>query len=80
MERDAEVPKASRAAACLPQQPMVDEDAGQLIADGLVHEYRSDGRVDAAVTQHPLLPTCAQSVRLLLDHRSRRHAGGAAIS
>ena len=30
------------------EQPGVDEDAGQLIPDGLVHERRRDGRVDTA--------------------------------
>ena len=30
------------------QQPVVDEHAGQLAADGLLHERRGDGGVDAA--------------------------------
>ncbi len=30
------------------QQPVVDEDAGELVADGLVHERRGDRRVDPA--------------------------------
>ena len=31
-----------------PQQPVVDEDAGELVADGPVHQRRRDRRVDAA--------------------------------
>ena len=32
----------------LAQQAVVDEDAGELVADGLVHEQRGDRAVDAA--------------------------------
>jgi hypothetical protein len=32
----------------LAQQAVVDEDAGELLADGTVHEERRDRRVDAA--------------------------------
>ena len=32
----------------LAQQPVVDEHAGELVADRLVHEKRGDGRVDTA--------------------------------
>jgi hypothetical protein len=32
----------------LPEQPVVDEDAGQLLADRPLHERRGDGRVDPA--------------------------------
>ena len=35
-------------ALVLAQQTVVDEDADELVADGLVHERRGDGRVDAA--------------------------------
>jgi hypothetical protein len=34
--------------ALLAQQPVVDEDAGELVADRLVDEQRGDGGVDAA--------------------------------
>jgi hypothetical protein len=35
-------------ALTLPQHAIVHEDAGQLVADGAVHEGRGDGRIDAA--------------------------------
>ena len=42
---------------------MVDEDAGELIADGAVHERGRDGRVDAAgepADDPARLPTCSR--------------------
>ena len=41
----------------LAQQPVVDEDAGELVADGLLHQGRCDGGVDAAGerTEDPVL-------------------------
>ena len=38
------------------KEPGVDEHAGELVADGAVHERRGDGRVDATrqTAQHPL--------------------------
>ena len=46
----------------LAEQAVVDEDAGELVADRLVDEQRRDGRVDAARerAQHPRAPTCAR--------------------
>ena len=57
---------------------MVDEDTGQLVADRLVHEQRSDGGVDAARqrAQHTLLPDLgADPLDLLLDHGRGRPGG-----
>ena len=52
-ERDLEV-VAERGddllALVLAHQAVVDEDAGQLVADRAVHEQRGDARVDAAAT------------------------------
>ena len=62
----------------LPQQPVVDEDARQLVADCLVHEHRGDCGVDAARqrAEHALPPHLrADAVDLLLDHRRRRPGG-----
>ena len=59
----------------LPEQPVVDEDAGQLIADRAMHEQRRDGRVDAARerAQHPgRADLCADALDLLGDHRGGR--------
>jgi hypothetical protein len=45
--------------ACLvlPHQAMIDEDAGQLLADGFMDEDRSDGGIDTAgeAANHPAL-------------------------
>ena len=40
-----------------PQQAVVDEDAGELVADGLVDQHRGDGGIDAAgeAADHPAL-------------------------
>ena len=58
----------------LAQQPVVDEDARELIADRLVDEQRRDGPVDAARerAEHALPPTRARILDLLLDHGGRR--------
>ena len=59
----------------LAQQPVVDEDAGELVADRLVHEQRRDGAVDAAgePAEHALAADLrADPLDLLLDHRRRR--------
>ena len=60
------------------QQPVVDEDARQLVADGLVHEQRRHRRVDAAAqrAEHALASDLrADPLDLLLDHRRRRPRG-----
>ena len=64
------------------QQAVVDEDARQLVADGLVHEQRRDRAVDAARerAQHAVAADLrADPLDLLLDHGRRRphgrHAG-----
>ena len=66
----------------LAQEPVVDEDARELVADRLVHEQRGDSGVDAAGerAQHPLGPDRRPDPRdLLLDDGSgrprRRRAG-----
>ena len=66
----------------LAQQAVVDEDARELVADGLVHEERGDCRVDATRerAEHALrADRGADSRDLLLDDRSgrprRRRAG-----
>src|SRR5207245_852252 len=59
----------------LPEQSVVDEHAGQLVADGLVHEQRRNGGVDPARkrAQDALAPDLrADPSDLLLDHRRRR--------
>ena len=68
----------------LAQQAVVDEDAGELVADRLVDEQRGDRRVDAAGerAEHALAADLrADPLDLLLDHgggRPRgRHAGDA---
>ena len=68
----------------LAQQAVVDEHAGELVADRLVHEQRRDGRVDAAGerAEHALAADLgADALDLLLDHRGgrpgRRGAGDA---
>ncbi len=64
----------------LAQQAVVDEDAGELLADRLVHEQRRDGRVDAARqrAEHALVPDLRADARdLLLDHGGRRPARAA---
>ena len=46
----------------LAQQAVVDEDAGQLVADRLVDQHGRDRRIDAAgqAADDPPLPTCAR--------------------
>ena len=59
----------------LAQEPVVDEDAGELVADGLVHEQRGHGGVDPAGerAEHALAPHLRADARgLLLDHRRGR--------
>ena len=77
-ERNVEVP-AERLdhllSFVLTQETVVDEHAGQLIADGLVHEQRRDGRVDAAGegAQHALGADLGpNALSLLLDDCGRR--------
>ena len=56
-------------------EAVVDEDAGELVADRLVDEQRGDGRVDAAGERadHALRADLgADPLDLLLDHRRRR--------
>ena len=84
-ERDAEVVAElahDLLALALAHQPVIDEDAGQLIADRAVHEQRGDGAVDAAgeTAEHLLVADLgADQLDLLLDHRGGRpRAGGAA--
>jgi hypothetical protein len=53
---------------------VIDEDAGQLLADRLVDEQRGDGAVDAAreAADHALAADLrADSLDLLLDHGRR---------
>ena len=66
----------------LAEEPVVDEDAGELVADRLVHEERRDGRVDAARerAEDALRPDGGTDpLDLLLDDRGgrpgRRRAG-----
>jgi hypothetical protein len=62
----------------LPEQPVVDEHARELVADRLVHEERRDRRVDAAgePADHLLgADLRADPLDLLLDHRGRRPRG-----
>ncbi len=74
-ERDAEVVAEladDLLALALAHQPVIDEDAGQLVADGAVHEQRRDGAVDAAgeAAEHLLVADLgADALDLLLDHR-----------
>jgi hypothetical protein len=59
----------------LAQEAVVDEDARELVADGLVHEERRHGRVDAARERAEdsfLSDSRANELDLLLDHRRRR--------
>ncbi len=54
---------------------MVDEDAGELVADRLVDEQRGDGRVDAAgepADDALVADLGADPLDLLLDHGGRR--------
>ena len=66
----------------LAQQPVVDEDAGQLVADRPLHERRGHCRVDAAgqPADHALVADLrADPLDLLLDdvdHRPGRPAAG----
>ena len=62
----------------LAQQPVVDEDARELVADRLVHEQRGDGGVDPArePADHPLAADLrADALDLLLDDGGRRPRG-----
>ena len=60
------------------QQAVVDEDAGQPVADRLVHEQRGDGGIDAAgeAADHALAADLrADALDLLLDHSRGRPRG-----
>ena len=62
----------------LAQQPVVDEDARELVADRLVDEQRGDRGVDAAgeAADHALAADLgADALDLLLDHRGGRPGG-----
>ncbi len=62
----------------LAKQAVVDEDAGELVADRLVHEQRRDRGVDPTgeSAQHALGADLGADARhLLLDHRGRRPRG-----
>ena len=62
----------------LAQEPVVDEDARQLIPNGLVHEQRRDRGVDATRerAQHPLgADRRTDALDLLLDDRGRSPRG-----
>ena len=52
------------------QQAVIDEDAGELLADRLVHQHRGDRRIDAArqAADHP------PAAHLLADARDLRLA------
>ena len=61
-------------------QPVVDEDARELVADRLVDEQRRDGRVDAAgepADDALRADLRADPLDLLLDHRGGRPASAA---
>ena len=62
-------------ALALAQQPVVDEDAGEVVADGPVHERRGDGRVDAAgqpADDELVADLRADRLDLLVDDVGRR--------
>ena len=62
----------------LAEQAVVDEDAGELVADRLVDEQRGDGAVDAAgeAAEHALAADArADPLDLLLDHGGGRPGG-----
>ncbi len=59
----------------LPQQAVIDEDAGELVADGLVDEQRRNRRVDPARerAEDSFVPdSCTNETDLLLDDRCGR--------
>src|SRR5262245_9048051 len=59
----------------LPHEAVVDEDAGQLVADGFADEDRGDSRVDAAgeaADDLPLPHFAAYAVDRLLTERGHR--------
>ena len=62
-----------------PHQPVVDEDAGELVADRLVDQHRRDRRIDAAgeAADHPAPPDLLADAgdRLVLELRHRPVAG-----
>ena len=64
-----------------PQHAVVDEDAGQLIADRAVKDERRDGRIDAAAQRADHAPAAdlrANLRRRLFDKRRHRPVAGAA--
>ena len=76
-ERDAELLEGGDDLLGLvePHQAVVDEDAGELLADRPVDEQRRDRGVDPAgeAADHPPLPHLGPDLRhLLFDHRLRR--------
>ena len=69
------------AASFEPQDAVVDEDAGQLVADRAVNDQRRDRRVDAAAQRADDAPAAdlrANPRRRLLDKRRHRPVAGAA--
>ena len=68
---------------CLPvaEQPVVDEDTGELVADRLVDQHRRDRGIDAAgeATDHPALADFLPDPldRLVAEGRHRPVAGAA---
>ena len=83
-ERDVEVPAEGLhhlRRLVLPEEAVVDEDAGQLVAHRLVHEERRDRGVHPAreAADHPLgAHLRADPLDLLLDHGGRRPRRGGA--
>jgi hypothetical protein len=64
-----------------PQHAVVDEDAGQALADGAVNQHRGDGRVDAAAqpADDPAVADLrGDARRRFLDERRHRPVSGAA--
>src|SRR5204862_6634034 len=63
------------------QQPVVNEDAGQTLADGAVNEHRGDSRIDPAREAAHDLPTAdlgGDSLRRFFDERGDRPVARAA--
>jgi hypothetical protein len=59
-------------ASPMPHQAVIDEDAGQLVADRLVDQHRGDRRIDPAgqAADHRPLPTCARISAILVARNS----------
>ena len=58
----------------LPQQAVIDEDAGELVADRLVDQHRGDRRIDAAgqAADHP--PAARPAARMRAISVARKPA------